>query len=221
MQPPLTSREARQRTARLLNYEDGLWDILLGLTFLALSVYPVTREILGPTINLGLFLVLLAVLVIGLTLVRRSVSVPRIGVVRVRRSPEKTALTVGLAVIVLATLGLVLATLLAPGWIPNLQLGGVPYWLDDLKVDIVVTLVVIGVFSAMGYLFGVGRVYLYGVLIGLGNLASTALMRYAGFTFNLPLAVASAIILGTGVVLLTRFVRRYPVIDAETENGRA
>jgi len=126
-----------------------------------------------------------------------------------------------LAVIVLATFGLVLATLLSPGWIPNMGSRGLPQWVDDLKVDMALTIVVIAVFSAMAYMFNVRRVYLYGWLIGLGNLASTALMLYAGFTFNLPLAVASGIIIVVGAVLLVRFVRTYPVAEAEAENGRA
>jgi hypothetical protein len=220
MEQPLTPREAQRRTVRLVNYEDGLWDILLGLIFLALSVYPITRRLLGPEVNLGLFLVVLAVLVVGLTLVRRIVSAPRIGVVRMRRTRQKAALTVVLLVIVLATFGLVLATLLSPGWMPSVPSSGLPQWVDDLKVDIALTVVVIAVFSVMAYMFSVSRVYLYGWLIGLGNLASTALMLYAGFSFNLPLAVASGIIILIGVVLLVRFVRKYPLAEAEAENGR-
>lgn len=221
MHEHLTPRKAQRRTIQMVNYEDGLWDILLGLIFLALSLYPVTRRILGPEVNLGLFLLVLASLVVGLTLVRRSVSVPRIGVVKMRRTPQKTALTVALAVIVLATFGLVVATLLAPGWIPSARFAGLPGWVDDLKVDIAVTVVLIAVFSTMAYMFGVRRVYAYGWLIGLGNLASTALMLFSGFTFNLPLAVASGIILVIGVVLLIRFIRRYPLSEAGSENGRA
>jgi len=221
MRQPLTAHEAQRRTLRLVNYEDGLWGILLGLTFLALSLYPVTRRILGPEVNLGLFLVVLASLVLGLTFVRRSVSVPRIGIVKMRRTPQKTAITVALMVMVLATLGLVLVTLLFPGWIPRMASFGPPAWLDDLKFDIVVTVVIVAVFSAMAYLFGVVRIYIYGWLIGPGNLSSTALMLYAGYSFNFPLAVASGIIILIGVILLVRFVRRYPVAEVGGENGQA
>jgi len=215
MQQPLTPREAYRRAIRLVNYEDGLWDILLGLTFLALSVFPVTIPILGPEINLGLYLAVLALLVVGLTLVRRSLSAPRIGIVKMRRTPQKTALTISLFVMVLITLGLVVVTLRFPAWLPRLA-GSKPGWVSDLQVDIVLTVVLIGVFSAMAYLIWVVRVYLYGWLIGLGNLASTALMLYAGFTFNLPLAIASAIIILIGVVLLVRFIHRYPLAETES-----
>ena len=215
MQQPLTPREAYKRTIRLVNYEDGLWDILLGLTFLALSVFPVTRRMLGPEINLGLFLAVLALLVVGLTLVRRSLSAPRIGIVNMRRTPQKTALTISLFVMVLITLGLVVITLRFPAWLPRLA-GSKPGWVSDLQLDIALTVVLIGVFSAMAYLIGVVRVYLYGWLIGLGYLASTALMLYAGFTFNLPLAIASAIIILIGVVLLVRFIHQYPLAETES-----
>jgi hypothetical protein len=221
MQPPLTEREAQRRTARMINYEDGLWDILLGLIFMALSVYPITRRLFGPELNLGLFFLLLACLVGGLTLIRRNVSVPRIGLVKMRRTPQKAALVTVLVILMLGTVGLVVATLLSPGWIPNISATGLPDWVDVLKVDILLAFVVIAVFSAMAHLFGVVRVYFYGWLIGIGNLASTALVLYAGYTFNLPLAVASGIIILIGVVLLVRFTRKYPVTEMEGENGRA
>jgi hypothetical protein len=92
---------------QLLNYEDGLWDILLGLVFLQLSLYPVTRRLLGPVWNLVLFLAVLAILVVGLTVVRRLVSVPRLGRVRMRRTPQKVVLAVLLFATSSAPLGLV------------------------------------------------------------------------------------------------------------------
>jgi hypothetical protein len=215
MQQSLTPREAQKRTIRLVNYEDGLWDILLGLTFLALSVFPITRRMLGPGINLGLFLAVLALLVVGLSLVRRSLSVPRIGIVKMRRTPQKTALTISLFVMVLITLGLVVVTLRFPAWLPRLS-GSMPGWVSDLQVDIALTVVLIGVFSAMAYVIGVVRVYIYGWLIGLSNLASSALMLYAGLAFNLPMAIASTVIILIGVVLLVRFIHRYPLAETES-----
>ena len=45
---------AQKRTVRLLSYEDGLWDLLLGVVFLLLAIYPITRAVLGPAWNLVL-----------------------------------------------------------------------------------------------------------------------------------------------------------------------
>ena len=47
--------------------------------------------------------------------------------------------------------------------------------------------------------------------MGLGNVASAALMLYAGHNFNLPLAIAGLIMVLTGSVLFRRFTQRYPL----------
>jgi hypothetical protein len=71
--------------------------------------------------------------------------------------------------------------------------------------------VLVGLFSALGYLFGVGRLYLYGWLLGGSNLTAAVLYDGAPEGFNLPLGLASAVILAIGGALLVRFCRNYPV----------
>jgi hypothetical protein len=78
-------------------------------------------------------------------------------------------------------------------------------------VELIVVLVMGGLFSAMGYLFGVTRLYFYGWLLGLANLASVYMAHNAGWTFHIPSAIVAGIILLTGFVLLVRFIRKYPV----------
>jgi hypothetical protein len=215
MSDPIQFSEVRKRTIQLTNYEDGLWDLLLGIMFMLLAIYPVTRQALGPTWNLILFLVALAILV-GIQLsARRLISDPRLGYVKPRLTRAKIIVLAISAVLVLVTFVLVIITLINPGWLPNVSLGGVPQWLSDLSVDILVMLALAGIFSLMGYLFGVFRLFIYGWLIGIGNLASTAMHLYRGSVFNLPLAIAAGIIILVGVVLFTRFLRKYPLREAE------
>ena len=45
---PIDPKQVHRRTIQLKTFEDGLWDILTGLIFLLLGIYPLTREILGP-----------------------------------------------------------------------------------------------------------------------------------------------------------------------------
>lgn len=211
MSAQTTLRDVKRRTMQLMNYEDGLWDLLLGIIFVLLAVYPITRALLGPAWNLTLFLALLALLVGGQSLARRLFSAPRLGYARSRRSPALKLLLIVTIILVLVTVGLVVLTLTHAGWLPNLSLPSGPAWLREYSVDIVVMLLLIGLFSVMGYLFGVARLYLYGWLLGTGNLASTMLSREGQNTLNAPLAVAAGIIIVIGLALLVRFVRRYPI----------
>ena len=176
-------KQVEQRTIQLINFEDGLWDLMLGLIFMALAVYPLTRQWLGPEWNLVLFLVLLAVIVVVQQLLRREVSGPRIGHVVPRRTPKSRLVWVVLVLMVAATLVLVLVTLLQPAG-PGSTLESQSVKPRSYTVEYVVLLALVALFSLMAYLFNVPRLYLYGWLIGLGNLGSVILSHQAGWTFN-------------------------------------
>jgi hypothetical protein len=202
-------RQIQRRTNQLMNFEDGFWDLLLGCIFMMLALYPVTRELLGPVWNLVLFLIVLALLVAVELLLRRYVSGPRIGYAQPRRSPKLRLVLVFTILMVLITFGLVLVTLLSPESVPSAPVeasAGRSY-----LVELIVVLFMGGLFSALGYLYGVTRLYFYGWMLGLANLASVYMVHNAGWTVLIPLAMAAGIILLIGLVLLVRFLRKYPV----------
>jgi hypothetical protein len=206
---------AQKRTVRLLSYEDGLWDLLLGVVFLLLAIYPITRARLGPAWNLVLFVGLLLLATAILTALRRRISTPRLGYVRARTTPATKLILATTIALVALTTGLVILTLVNPAWLggpaPAVALSNV--W--SYQVEILVLLALIVLFSAMGYRFGVPRLYLYGWLLGGANLASVILYRGAPEGFNWPLATAAGIVLLIGAALLVRMLRKYPVRDAE------
>ena len=203
-------RQVQQRVYQLTSFEDGLWDLLLGTIFMLLSIYPVSREVLGPEWNVVLFLSLLALTVVAHLVVRRLVSEPRIGQAQTRRSPKVRLLLIVTAVMVLITFGLVALTLLSP----ESELTQAPAEASSERgyiVELIVLLALGGLFSAMGYVFGVKRLYFYGWMLGLANLASVYLEHNAGWTFQIPLAIAAAIILLIGLVILLHFLQKYTV----------
>jgi hypothetical protein len=201
--------QIRRRVIQLTSFEDGLWDLLLGSIFMLLAIYPLTRELLGPVWNLVLFLSLLALMVVGQLVIRHLVSEPRIGYVRGRRSPMLRLLVIFTGVMVLITFGLVLLTFLSPASVTSVLAEVSPG--RSYVVELIVLLIMGVLFSAMGYLFGVTRLYFYGWMLGLANLASVYMEHNAGWTFNIPLAIAAGIILFIGFVLLVRFLRKYPL----------
>lgn len=208
-------RDVQKRTMQMTTFEDGLWDLVLGSIFMFLALYPVTRELLGPIINFALFLAILAVFVVGQLLIRRSVSVPRIGYARPRRTPKMRLLFVVTVVFVLLTLGLVLLNLFGPVGVSDVSEQTTPSLVRGYLVEWIVVLVMGGLFSAMGFIFGVGRLYFYGWMLGLANLASVYMSHNAGWTFHVPGAIAAGIILAIGVTQLLRFLRNYPVRTQE------
>ena len=202
--------QIQRRTNQLINFEDGFWDLLLGSIFMMLAIYPVTRELLGPAWNLVLFLIVLATLVVAQLLLRRFVSVPRIGYAQPRRSPKLRLVLIFTILMVLITFGLVLVTLLSPGTVTTSSAPADASPGRSYLVELIVLLIMGGVFSALGYLYGVTRLYFYGWMLGLANLASIYMEHNAGWTILIPLAMAAGMILLIGFVLLVRFLRKYP-----------
>jgi hypothetical protein len=215
MSEPIKPGAFQRRIIQLVNFEDGLWDIMLGLIFLALGVFPLTRKWLGPSLNFGLYLAFLAIVVILLQLARKSISAPRIGIVKNLRSKAKIAIITILVCFVFLTLALVVITHISSRSSPALTEVNSIQTESDYSADIILGVVVIVIFSLIGFAFGIRRSHLYGVLIGGGNLVSTFLRHEYGYSYNLPLVLAALTIILIGAYLLLRFVRNYPVASDE------
>jgi hypothetical protein len=207
--------QVQKRIYQMMNFEDGLWDLLLGTIFMFLAIYPITRELLGPEWNLVLFLGGLVLLAVGQLALRYFISLPRIGYVRPRPSPKLRLLAIFTVIMVLLTFILLMVTFLGPGSEAAPSATVETSTERGYTVELITVLVIGGLFSAMGYFFGVSRLYFYGWLIGFANLASVYMTHNAGWSFNIPLAVVAGMILLIGFVLLSRFIRKYPIRTQE------
>jgi hypothetical protein len=199
----------------MMSFEDGLWDLLVGTIFILLAIYPITRELLGAELNIVLFLGGVGLLAVGQLTLRYFISLPRIGYVRPRPSPKLRLLAIFTVIMVLLTFSLLLVTFLGPGSEAAPSATAETSTERGYAVELIALLVIGGLFSAMGHFFGVSRLYFYGWLIGLANLASVYMTHNAGWNFNIPLAVVAGMILLIGFVLLGRFLRKYPIRTQE------
>ncbi len=216
MSQNITLKEAQRRAFRLATFQDGLWDIFLGCSLIMMSFYSLLRSALGPALNLLLLLGVLVILLVGVFVTKRSISIPRAGLVRFGPAQKATIkkLQVMTLVFFLGTFTfwilVVTQTIQQPDW------SSAPDWLRDLDVDILFTALTIAFFGLVAHVLGIPRLHLYGWLLGLGNLLSTILDLFHGFSFHLPMLIAGATILLVGVVLVIRFVRRYPIPEEES-----
>lgn len=134
---------------------------------------------------------------------------------RPRPSPKLRLLAIFTVIMVLLTFSLLLVTFLGPGS------EAVPSATAEISsergytIELIALLVIGLLFSAMGYFFGVSRLYFYGWLIGLANFASVYMTHNAGWSFNIPLALVAGMILLIGFLLLGRFLRKYPIRTQE------
>jgi len=207
-----TPKNAERKIFRLVILQDGIWDMQIGGMIMLFSFYPVTRRLLGVGWNLVLIFGLLGFLLFIGAALKRTVSNPRMGLVKYGKSQKSRLLTMRLIIfgIFLVTSALAIALIVqvfrGPNWGAN-----TPEWLQLLDMDIVFGLFAVAIFSLLSGVFRTWRPFIYGLLLAGSMVATAALRVYGGPEFNYPFAIAGGIILAIGLGLLFRFVRTYQI----------
>jgi hypothetical protein len=211
MSQGINLKEAERKAFRF-TFQDGLWDIYLGLLLLIMGMGPVISdlEVLGlwPVVAL---MVLTLLVMLAFWAGKRFITTPRIGLVRfgpARKAKIKyTGVILSLSVLVGV---IVLVVGLAAGSNP-------PAWISWgwIIPAGVFGMTAVVVFSLGAYWLDFQRAYVYGWLYALAFPTSIMLVEYAGITFPIAYAVSAGIMILVGVILLLRFLRDYPIPAGE------
>jgi hypothetical protein len=190
-----------ERKAWKSYHQDGLWDVFMGLVLLAVGMYGLTNS---EMVHLVLSLVALAVFFVG----KRFVTVPRMGLVefgaerKVKKMKIAAVLTltflIGVALYVVATLS-----------------SGALDWMRDQRVlfPLGVGVMMVSVFSLMGYWLDFRRMYLIGLAFAVAF--TTMMLLHNPIVFFL----AGAVVLVPGLFIFVRFLRRYPLPPEPEDRG--
>ena len=197
-------------------FEDGIWDIYLGLMLLVIGGGPALLA-LGASVMWAASAPLAAA-VLGMLIFyggKKHLTVPRLGAVQFgaarRLGRKKTSLVLACSALV----GVALLVLAATRSLSSLGLAGVP------TVAIIFAANCLVVFGLGAYYLDFGRLYVYGLLYAVPfPLAVVLAERWsaaAGFIVAYALSAAPMMLVGS--ILLVRFLRRYAV-PAQPELNR-
>jgi len=176
--------------AYLSYHQDGIIDLVIGLCTLGFGIRMLNNSIL--------FMIFSWLPILFYLPLKKAITYPRLGYVQFARS--KTAPVLALLVVV----GLIVL-IFALGIFFPIEMKGVLQQYDMLML-ILESIIVIGLIL-IGALTGIKRMYAYAALYGLGMPVSITL----GANPVYSVLIASAIVLCYAVVLLTQFLRRFPV----------
>ncbi len=211
MSQAINLKNAERNSFKLVTYTDGINDISLGIVLILMSLYSVSRALLGPKLNVVVFLGTVLIVTGVLSYIKTRIVPPRVGRVKFGTQTKKRLKNALIVTSVLVIASLATWFLSASGNINEPIWERLPQWVSDFDVDIIFTILIITFFSVAAYTLALQRFYLYGLLFGFGNLTSTILLIYQGVLFQYLLAISDLVIVGIGVYFLIRFMQSYPV----------
>lgn len=179
-------------------FSDGIWDMILGLVYLSFG--------LGVLIN-QIFWYLFPIIVTLPLVLKRSVSDPRMGSLKFKKSQR-----IWLGAFHFLFLGLVTGFVILLG-VLNPSGDVLVRWLT-VNIFLVIGLILSIILSLVGCFVNFQRMYLYAVL----NLIGFALIgriTSAGVVFTM----LGLIILIFGIIVLRNFIKHHPKVSLQDETG--
>jgi hypothetical protein len=189
-----------ERKAYLSYSEDGLVDIAIGMVILLWGVFLIVE----PSGLIGLLgLLAFAIWYLG----KRFITIPRIGMIKPSQKMERRFKNLGIFLVILGAI--------AFGGILTGRIIGYPFS-SGYSLGIL-GLVLAGGISVLAYLLNAARLYVYAVLLFVafagGEILSANITTFEAFALSVILG--GAIILFSGLVVLLRFLRKYPLPTME------
>ena len=190
-----------QRKVYMSFFEDGIWDIFLGLFILGWGLAILTEAAYLPGVSfIGIYFCIWGI--------KKWLTYPRIGYVKFS-STSRQRITTRFVILLAAVL--LLGVLVALLMITDTR----PEWLGEYFALIFNGMLAIIVCTA-AYLVAIKRFYLHALLIFLG----AVFHQWLNIPWEFGFLGAGSVILLIGLGLLVNFLRKYPKLTEEGSDGR-
>jgi len=201
-----------ERKAFRSTFQDGLWDIFLGMLLLNMG----GSTLLGGSEMSPLWSMIVLTVFAGVVLFlfwagKKFITTPRIGSVKFGAQRKSKLKRVRLVLFMSVLVGALMSI-----WGVGSRVAGVPYLIAQVPLPAYVWAVqCVVVFSLAAYFMDVTRFYFYGVLYALPFPLGILLAHNTDLSGSVSMAITFGLAGGpmvlVGVVLFFRFLRRYPV----------
>lgn len=200
-------------------FEDGIWDIYLGLLLMGLAVGAFFSDV-GLTEQYSIFghigVVILAIFFLWLG--KRLITLPRMGTVHFGPKGKARITKAQIILAISCFMGLA-AFILVSSTISNVSAR--QQVMDFIFPSFWVTTMLV-VFSFAAFFLNYRRLYIIGILYAITIPADKILRQLLHIDLTvLAFGVPALAILVMGFIVLTRFLKKYPLLHEEEENAEA
>lgn len=215
----LSDLKAVEKKAFKATFEDGVWDLYLGVLLLPLVIFPLVHYALNAHLTWAVLSTMLIYMpgFAGFRWLKNHVTLPRLGMIKPGPARQKKLhiLRITLVVAGLSAVALVLVTIFASVFAQIVVFGislqtvifGIPLVLWKFTF-----LAILGAWLA-SWLLDFPRLLLYGILFGIAIPVDSVYFIESGWMPLTSLSVLLAI--ATGLAHLVRFLKRYPLPQME------
>jgi len=192
-------------------FQDGIWDIYLGLLLMAMGANAYMSNIgiaenTGLLIFIGMEIAAMVVLWAG----KKYITAPRIGLVKFGQKRRGRVHLVRLLLAVSVVLGFIMWGLFSN---PNIDLRSM-----KTLMPIIWAANCLIVFGGGAYLLDYNRLYIIGVLYAIAIPINEVLIATMNRNLShLALGIPGVIVVGMGLVVLARFLQSYPILNSPPE----
>lgn len=186
-----------RRKVYMSYFEDGLWDVVLGLFLLGWG-FTVWFDL--PWLP-GVTFIVFFWLALGL---KQKVTYPRIGYARPSEQRKRQVRIVIAGAVIL--LGIIVI-------LPLIR-GGASQLLRDY-FELLFSSMLAVAFGLIGYWFKIVRWYAFAALVFVFAVPN----QWLGLSFHLSFIIPGGITLLVGLIIFIRFLRKYPIVSAEAFDG--
>jgi hypothetical protein len=217
--PDLSDLNAVEKKAFKATFEDGVWDLYLGVLLLPLIIFPLVRYALNADLT---WAVLAMMLIYGLGFagfrwLKKHVTLPRLGMIKPGPARQKKLHILRMigAVAALSVAALVLLTIFINTF-ARIAVFGISLQTVIFGIPLIfwkfTFLAVIGAWLA-AWLLDFPRLLLYGFLLGIAIPVDSVYFSETGWMPLTCLTVLLAVAIGS--IQLVRFLKRYPLPQME------
>ena len=190
-------------------FDDGLWDIYLGLLLMLMGVSAYMSSLeLSDAMHMGIYIGLLILVMGGMWAAKRFITVPRLGRVKFGAERKKRRLKTSLVLFASVVLGFIL--FLVVGGVARGDISNELPW--DVIIPGIWALNMLLVFGLMGYYLQFERLYYIGLLYAIVLPLDYLLEKAIGLRIVSILFLSSGLLIVlVGLVYMRRFLQNYPV----------
>jgi hypothetical protein len=214
MTEQINLKEIEQKAYRS-TFQDGLLDIVWGIIILGMGFSPTLKNwgVLKP-FNF-LLMPLLALLIFGLG--KKYITIPRIGTVKFGPKRKQTKKNILIFAAILFPIQVILIILAQNGSFPFNYLKNS----SNLITPLFIATFCIIFFALLAYIIDFPRFLLIGVLMSASLVSAEILYPSLGTPLDglIPFSISGLIVLLIGLVVLTRFLQKYPKVTEELNHA--